>query len=205
MLPAEPALLTRVRDAEVEDEALVAALLRGSQPAATMIWRRYASLVRGALYRALGPDQEIEDLLQEVFIRFVKSAGRAPEVSNVKAYLLTIAYRTASLEIRKRKVRRWITLSATGEPQELFARHGQPEEVLALRELYRILDTLSTRQRLVFIARHVEGLPIHEAADALLLPRSTVGRMSHLSLGIVMKRARNCPALASYVERSLRQ
>lgn len=189
----------------VGDAALVAALLAGNSRAASVIWQRHSPAVRRALSRGLGPDQEIDDLLQDVFIRFVKSAAKLGELSHLRAYLISIAYRTAAMEIRRRKVRRWVTLTPSGDVPEALSREGMPEEVRALKALYQILDGFSARERLIFVARHIEGMQIDETAEALKLSKATVWRASKATLSKVIARAQHNPALAAYVERSLQK
>ncbi len=191
----------------VGDAALLGALVQGNQRAAAVIWQRYSTLVRRALARSLGPDQEIEDLLQEVFIGFIKSAAKVDQRASLRAYLISIAYRTAAMEIRKRKVRRWVTLTPSGDvpevPSSNAGHDGLPDEGRALRSLYRILDTLSARDRLIFIARHIDGMQIDETAVALKVSRATVWRTGKATLMDVLAKAQRDPALAAYVERAL--
>jgi RNA polymerase sigma-70 factor (ECF subfamily) len=186
------------------DAALVAALLQGSERAAQAIWHRHAPAVRRTLARSLGPDQEVEDLLQDVFVGFVKSAAKLQDPSNLRAYLVSIAFRIAAMEIRRRKVRRWVTLTGSGDVPELPTPASEPDEARALSALYKILDGLSARDRLIFIARHVEGMQIDETAESLRLSKATVWRASKATFEHVMGKAQHDPALVAYVERSLR-
>lgn len=187
------------------DGALVAALLQGSERAATAIWLRHAPVVRRTLSRSLGPDQELEDLLQEVFLGFVKSASRLEDPNNLRSYLVSIAFRTAAMEIRKRKVRRWVTLTGSGDVPETPSPQHHPDELRALRALYRILDSLSARDRLVFVARFVEGMQIDEAAASLGVSKATVWRAGKAALERVVTEAQREPTLAAYVKRTLPQ
>jgi RNA polymerase sigma-70 factor (ECF subfamily) len=187
----------------LSDAALLTALLQGSERAATAIWHRHAPIVRRTLARCLGPDQEIDDLLQDVFMGFVKSAAKLEEPNNLRAYLVSVAFRIAAMEIRRRKVRRWVTLTKSGDMPDAHAVQREPDEARALKALYRILDALSARDRLVFIARHIEGLQIDETAASLALSKATVWRSGKSTLEFVVERAQAEPALAAYVARAL--
>ena len=50
------------------------------------------------------------------------------------------------------------------------------ENRYALRRLYGLLDRLSTRERLVLVLRHVEGMTLEEIAAAMDLSLATVKR-----------------------------
>jgi RNA polymerase sigma-70 factor, ECF subfamily len=189
----------------VGDAALLGALVNGSHRAATMIWHRHSAVVRRMLCRSLGPDQELDDLVQDVFLGLLKSAHKLEDPNSLKAYLISIAFRTAAMEIRRRKVRRWVTLTSTGElPDTPALLHAHLDDARALRALYRILDTISARDRLVFVARYIEGMQIEETAEALQLSKATVWRTGKATLQRVVDQAQREPALASYVERTLK-
>ncbi|KYF89578.1 hypothetical protein BE18_13910 [Sorangium cellulosum] len=79
-----------------------------------VIWDRYSGLVRGVLYGALGPDTSLEDLVQEVFLSLIQGAARIQDGQALRGYLATIAARQAALEIRKRKIRRWVASPRAG-------------------------------------------------------------------------------------------
>ena len=51
------------------------------------------------------------------------------------------------------------------------------ESRYALRRLYALLDRLSTRERLVLVLRHVEGMTLEEIAEAMELSLATVKRV----------------------------
>lgn len=204
LVPAEPGNLAELPLDSVGDAALVKALVQGSERAASAIWHRHAAAVRRTLARALGPDQELEDLLQEVFMGFVKRASKLEDPSNLRAYLVSIAFRTAAMEIRRRKVRRWVTLTSTGEVPDAPSAPREPDEARALHALYRILDQLSARDRLVFVARYIEGLQIDETAASLELSKATVWRSGKATLQHVMAKAQQDPVLSGYVARTVK-
>ena len=203
--PADRSNLAALPLDALSDAALVAALLQGSERAASAIWHRHAATVRRTLARSLGPDRDIEDLLQEVFMGFVKSAAKLEDPSHLRSYLASIAFRLAAMEIRRRKVRRWVMLTSSGEVPDTPLAEREPDEARALRALYRILDELSARDRLVFVARFVEGMQIDETAEALKLSKATVWRTGKATYAHVIAKAQKDPALAAYVQRSLQE
>lgn len=181
------------------DAELVSAVVRGDPRAAQLIFRRHAPSVRATVRRSLGPDHEIDDLVQDVFLGFTQGAARLADPAALRAYLSGIARRSAALEIRRRKVRRRVSLTRTGEVPEDEAAPGGPEAHRALLALCGILDALPAQQRRVFVARHVEGLELEEAARALQLSKATVWRAGKSSLARVLERARKSSLLAEYV------
>ena len=183
------------------DASLVEGAAAGDREAIGAIWDRYSGLVRGVLHGALGPDQAIEDLVQEVFLAFLRGAGKMDDGAALRGYLASVAVRQAALEIRKRKVRRWVGLSATGELPERVAPTEDIEGRAALHALYRVLDKLPSRRRLAFVLRHVQGLELLEAAAALGVSESTLRRELVTGREQVLLWAGREPALAEFLAR----
>jgi RNA polymerase sigma-70 factor (ECF subfamily) len=184
-------------------DAELAVLARERDPrGATLIWDRYASLVRGVLHRSLGPGHEIDDLLQDVFLGFFKNVGLLREVSSVRPFLIGIATRTALTELRKRRVRRWLRLSDNGVLEDRPATDGDPHAKEAMRRLYVLLDELADRERLAFVLRHAEGYELTETATLLGVSLATVKRLLHRAETFVEARAREDDLLCAWTERT---
>jgi RNA polymerase sigma-70 factor (ECF subfamily) len=183
------------------DAELVQAAARGDAEAISVIWDRYASLVRSVLRGALGPDLVTDDLLQEVFIALVKGAKGIHEGTALRGYLVGVAVRLAALELRRRKVRRWVMLSPTGELPDTAVLPRDSEGRQALQALYRVLDQLGSRRRLAFVLRHVQGMGLHEVAVTLGVSESTARRELARARLHVSKSGHHEPALHAYLAR----
>jgi RNA polymerase sigma-70 factor (ECF subfamily) len=172
----------------------------GDKAAIAIVWDRYSRLVRGVLFGALGPDQAIEDLVQEVFVGFIRGASHIQDGAALRGYLASLAVRQAALEIRKRKVRRWVGLTPTGElPEQSTPRGPELEHRHALEALHRVLERLSTRRRMTFLLRQVQGLEIIESARALGVSESTFRRELQFAKDFITHSASSEPALATYL------
>jgi RNA polymerase sigma-70 factor, ECF subfamily len=169
--------------------------------AATLVWDRYAGLVRGVLHRSLGPGHEVEDLLQDVFIGFFKSVVSIRETASLRPFLVGIAVRTALTELRRRRVRRWLHLSADGVLPDVPAADGDPRAKEAVRRLYAVLSELSDRERMAFVLRHAEGNELTETAALLGVSLATVKRVLQRAEALVEARAREDDLLCAWTER----
>jgi RNA polymerase sigma-70 factor (ECF subfamily) len=184
------------------DSELVEAVVRGDTAAVGVVWERYSEHVRGVLKGALGFDAAVEDLLQDVFVAFIKGASELRDPGALRAYLVSVGIRIVFGELRRRRVRRWVMLSPEGEVPESPQSPADVEGALALRALYRLLDELPARRRVVFALRQIEGLEVMEVAAALRISDSTVKREARKARETIVKRAERAePLLWEYIRR----
>jgi RNA polymerase sigma-70 factor, ECF subfamily len=183
------------------DAQLVEAAARGDRTAMAEVWDRYSDFVRRVLYGALGRDSAVEDLTQEVFLAFVRGAKTVSDGAKLRGFLAGVAVRLAAMEIRRRRVRRWLTLSPTGDLPERLAptRDSDGQEVLVA--LDRVLSGMSQRRRMAFVLRHVQDLEMLEVAAALSISESTLRRELLRAREQVLRGAAREPALADYLAR----
>lgn len=199
-VPLAPAVVSRFPENRLSDAQLVDAVAQGDKLALSAVWDRYADLVRGVLFAALGPDSAAEDLLQEVFLALFRGAKGIKQASALRGYLIGVAVRLAALELRRRKVRRWVSLTPSGELPELPTGPRDVEGLEALRALGRVFDRLSARRRLAFVLRRVEGLELLETAQALGVSESTAKREVVKASEQVLLWASREPALRAYMK-----
>ncbi len=183
------------------DSELVAAVAQGDHSALEIIWNRYASAVRSTLFSALGPDHSIEDLIQDVFISFFRSAGRLQNPSALKAYLLGSAIRIAAFERRTRGRRsKWLNIFKEKgvDPDERQLPDVEQGDMLSA--LRRVLGQLSERPRTAFILRYVDDLTVSEIAIAMRTSDATAKRDVARGRAKVLLLAAREPMLRDYLK-----
>src|SRR5689334_4469128 len=112
----EPAAADPAGDAELVHR------LRGGDPrAAVLVWRNHSVMVRGLVVRTIGPGAEVEDLVQDIFAVLFRKVNALQDPTALRSFLFGIALREIRGELRKRRVRRWLELSKTGELGDYFA------------------------------------------------------------------------------------
>jgi RNA polymerase sigma-70 factor (ECF subfamily) len=167
---------------QTPDVELARALIAGEPGAAQIAWDRYAPLVHRIVSRALGPEAEVEDVTQEIFYRLFTRIRSLRKPEALRSFVVSFALRIVKWELRRRRARRWLTLSETGEVPDDQLLFVTADSRYVLRRLYRLLDQLPTRERLVLVLRHVEGMTLEEIAEALDISLATVKRsLKHAS------------------------
>lgn len=203
-VPPRPPLRLVGRDGagEPDDRALVRGLALREEWAARAVWNRYASLVYGILNRALGCPSESEDLTQEVFYRVFAAAGSLRDAGALRSFLYSSVVRRLRSHLRAKRVRRFLSLSDTGEVPEQPADGCDSEGRELLARFYRMLDTLGANERTAFTLRNVEGLSLQEIADVTGSSLATIKRRLQRASDQVERLARKEPDFAEYLRSS---
>lgn len=132
--------------------------------------------------RSRFPHLDVDDLVQESFLRIFRFAANEP-VSYPKAYLFTTARNLALRRIRHERQRSELVET---DPSEIIDdKPGIPEAVARRQEhdlLIEALQSLPERARQVFTLRRVYNLPLKEIAAQLRLSEKTVE--AHISLAL---------------------
>lgn len=172
--PAAPA-----RAVVTTGEGWLEALQTGRPATWLRFYDAHAPWVLSVLRRVLGPDRELEDLLQDVFARALAGVGRVKTEEALKPWLRSIAVFTARELLRKRKWRAWLPLGDSNEEEgvlEIPTTTDALEERLLLRRVKAVLDAMAVEDRLAFTLRHFEGLELTELAEAMHVSLSTAKR-----------------------------
>lgn len=185
----------------VGDERSLVEALRSRHPgAAAALYERHAAAVHRALRSAVGPDPELPDLLQEVFIRALDSIGQLEDHERVRSWLIGIGVFSARALIRRRARRRWLSLFSP----ERVASTEQPapasEARLALREVYEILNRLPLDERMAFALRIIDGMTLPDAAEACGVSLATFKRRLSRAERAFTEAAERRPALQPWLE-----
>jgi len=167
------------------------------------VWDRYSPAVRAVLRSSFGSHTDCDDLLQDVFIALLRGAARLRSADSLRGYLIGVAVRLVMGELRRRRVRRLVTLTPGHELSELPGPvHHDAEAAEVLRALYRLLDRMSARRRMAFVLRHVHGMDVVEAARVMGVSDSTIKRESRRARELIFTRAlKDEPRLWEYLQR----
>lgn len=178
-----PPLKPRARTSS--DSALL--MLRsseGDRSAFDKLARDYADMIIAIAYRLLGSHEEALDCSQDVFVRAWKNAARYDPRWSVATWLRRITTNLALDRLRRRKRE---TLLGEVEQAGLSASEG-PVEVSERKEraeiVWRLLDRLPEKYRLVLVLREMEGLDIAEISRVTGTQAATTRWRLHRARGL---------------------
>jgi RNA polymerase sigma-70 factor (ECF subfamily) len=169
---------------------------QGERAALGEFYRTYRSDVTRNLQRVLGPGRgDLEDVLQDVFIEVFRSIGRFRGDSKLSTWLYRVCVNVALQRLRKRKRLAEVPEESVAEG----ATDDTPERELDTRRrlnaVYRLLDELSPKKRVVFILHEIEGREPKEIAAIVGAPVLTVRTRLHYARKEFYARAASEPKL----------
>lgn len=146
--------------------------------------------LRRYLWRFFAKPQDVEDMLQEVFVRAYAAELRGP-ILMPRAYLFRTAKHVALNEIERRKNSQASALEDFADPDVVGAETQPGVEQLVdgrrrLALFARAVAQLPDQCRKVLILKKIEGLSQKEIARKLGIAESTVEK--HLAKGLLMTR-----------------
>jgi len=136
------------------------------------LYHRFRRQVAGNLYRVLGDRGDLEDLVQEVFVIAFRGLARFRGDARLSTWLYRICVNVALGRIRTRKRRPAAVgvadLDAASADPSLTERPETPERSLERRQdrerVYRALEQLAPKKRIVLYLHEIEGLDLKEIA-----------------------------------------
>jgi RNA polymerase sigma-70 factor (ECF subfamily) len=186
------------------DEALVASLRAKHPSARAALFDRHGRHVRRVLVRVLGVDQEVPDLLHDVFVTALTTIAKLEDPRALRAWLTSITVHHARGLIRKRSRRRILRFFAPEELDQVATGATGSDAREAVRALYRLLDVLSADERIVFALRFMEGMDLYEVAAACRVSRATVSRRLQRAEQKFVEAARHHDLLRDWLEQGAR-
>ena len=152
--------------AAADDSALIAAWQAGDEQAAAELVRRHARALAQFLAGAGAPEADLDDLIQDTFVRAFRGVGGFRGQCRFRTWLLTIGGNLLKDAARRGARHQWVPLD-----EGLRATDGDPHERAVAGEVERRLaaglERLTRMQRQVFLLRAQQGLEYAEIAAAL--------------------------------------
>jgi len=181
------------------DLALARRAADGDRAAQRELFQAQRLSVHHTLYRILGANRDLEDLIQDAFLEIFRALPSFRGDSTLGRWCQTIATRTAYLAISRRKPAT-VDLAVV---EDVIAndhdtrRHAQVR--VAARRLYAALDKVEAKQRIAFALAVIDGRSLAEVAQLTDSTMIAVKTRVWRARRDLLKRAGKDPVLASYL------
>lgn len=171
------------------DQALILLLQQGNKEAYAEIYERYKNLLYNHAYKKLGNQEEVKDVLQELFTNLWNKRADIPVTMNLSGYLYAgIRNRILNLLSHKQVENKYIA-----SLQQFIGEEAYTTD-LAIREkefaalIQKEIDQLPPKMREVFLLSRSAYLTHQEIAERLSISEQTVAKQVTNALRILRVR-----------------
>jgi len=147
------------------DEALMARIARGDEPAFRVLSRRHLPSAIAIARRITGNAADAEDVAQEAMLRVWTNAPRWQPLASFRTWLTRVV---VNLCLDRKRRAPWVALDAAGELADTTPNAGaRMESAETDSRIASAIAALPDRQRAAIVLTYHEGLSNADAAAAL--------------------------------------
>jgi RNA polymerase sigma-70 factor (ECF subfamily) len=185
---------------EVSDDLeLASRCARGDRGAQRELFRREKRRVHATLFRVLGANVDIEDLMQDAWVELFRSLVGFRGEAKLSTWIDRITVRVAYAYLSRRPPRA-ARLEAV---PEIAAGDPSAEQRAQLRQaaqrLYAVLDRIEPNQRIAFSLHVIDGRPLAAVAEQMSASLVTTKLRVWRARRQIEARARRDPLLAEFL------
>jgi len=136
------------------------------------LYAKHSRYIAGVVYRLMGDDAELDDIVQETFVDAIEGLARLNDPSAVRAWLVTVAVRRTRRMLGRRR-RRMLFAFLT---LDFAPRASDPRDRAPVDDLYDALARVPADLRIPWVLHRVEHLSLPETAEACEVSLATVKR-----------------------------
>ncbi len=156
----------------IDDGALVARIRAGDEAAFSKLYRRYSRHIAAVVYRLMGNDSHLDDIVQETFVIGAKQLSELREPKALRGWLTTIAVRRVKRHLASCYRRKELSSALDA----VTVRVSEPSAGEEVHALYRALARLPEKQRAAWTLHHLEGETLPVVAELCETSLSSVKR-----------------------------
>jgi RNA polymerase sigma-70 factor, ECF subfamily len=170
---------SRAQLAALSDAQLVALGCKGDTQALEVLYRRHAAFAIHLAARIEGSSRDVEDIAHDAFVRAFERLSDLSDRNAFRSWLGSIVVHAVRSRMRRHRLMSVLGLK-TAEPVDLDALaspDASPHVRAQIAQIYALLRTLPTDDRIAWVLRCVEGHDLE-----------TVARLTRCSLATVKRR-----------------
>ena len=182
-LGSEPGLPTerasRAQLAALSDAQLVALGCRGEVGALEILYRRHAAFAIHLAARIEGSSRDVEDIAHDAFVRAFERLDDLTDRAAFRSWLGAIVVHAVRSRMRRHRLMNVLGLGRSSEPVDLDALaspDASPHMRAQIAQIYALLRTLPTDERIAWTLRCVEGHDLDTTARLTRCSLATVKR-----------------------------
>ena len=160
-------------------EPLIQRAQAGDERAFHQLFLRHRDDVTRLVFRLLGPNADVDDVIQETFVHVYRSLRSFKGEAKFSTWLYRLTTNVVRMHLRAKRSRPRVVTDQVPESalNETLAAEAPDDAAVRgqrARELYRALDTLSDKKRTVLVLHDLEGVSAEEISAIVEAPVLTV-------------------------------
>ena len=160
---------------KLTDKELFAKVADDNERAFAMFVDRYKNRLFNFVFRIISEKEMAEDILQETFLRVYNQRKNYSPDYALSTWVYTIALNLCRSELRKRKLRKFISLEFLKEESDIELPDEKNLEPQKLKPLLdKAIKGLPDEYRTAFVLCDIDRLPYSEIAEIMRVPVGTV-------------------------------
>lgn len=177
----------------LSDEAVIERVLAGESSLYEVLMRRYNVRLYRAARAILGNDRDVEDVMQDAYVRAFRHLGQFEGRSRFSTWLTRIAVHEAlSRKHNAVRIEEWDAMSESRQDEISASRATpDPESDVASGELNRLversIESLPGAYRAVVMLRDIEQMSTSETAECLSISEDNVKVRLHRGHAMLRK------------------
>jgi RNA polymerase sigma-70 factor (ECF subfamily) len=165
--------------ATLQDAQLVALGRLGERRALEVLYRRHAAFAIQLATRIEGSARDVEDIVHDAFLRAFERLGDLADPASFRAWLGAIVVHAVRSRLRRGRLMAVLGMGKSSEPVDLDALaspDASPHVRAQIAQIYALLRTLPTDDRIAWTLRAIDGHDLEEAARLCGCSLATVKR-----------------------------
>lgn len=154
-------------------------------------FRRYSAYVARIALRLLGRDDDIDDVVQDVFLRAHRGLRDLRDPEAIRGWLATVTVRVAQRKLAVRRLRAFFHLEGGSTYDDVASADASPEDRALLARIYTILDSLPAADRIAWTLRYVEREKLDEVARLCSCSLATAKRRINAAHTVIQREVRD--------------
>jgi len=193
--------------AKREPDPLVLRAQEGDAQAFAELFRKHRSVVAAIAYRMLGPNADLEDVVQEVFLQVHRSLPDFRNQAKFSTWLHRVAVNVVLMTRRRAKSRPTYVHedAARHEPGTAPSPDHSVSRSRRIAAFHGLLERLSEKKRTVFVLHELEGMPPAEIAEVVDCPVLTVRTRLFYARKELAQMMRSDPHLAALADENTKE
>ena len=163
---------------QLTDEQIVSTILNGEKDLYREIIRRYEKKLSHYLLKFLSDRDDMEDILQVVFIKVYKNLYGFDVDKKFSSWIYRIAHNEAVNHLKKRRTGRIslddVEYKLIDEKADI---RGEADKMFLKEDIEKVLNEMNIKYKEPLVLFYFENMSYDEISDILRIPKNTVGTL----------------------------